>query len=408
MKRILKNIAIKSPLLIVFLVSANMTYAAPGDLVVDFETTPLFSEASFMPGGEAVKWVKVSNNTPDSHTIVAEAINKINPDGLGDFLNLKIKDGGTVLYDDSLSNFLNAGEVVLTILPSNTDTTYDFMVGFDSSAGNSYQEKNLGFDLLIGFQGQSGEQADDAEFSVSSGSSSSGLGSLGGSGGPYQGLLISNDSSPSVLGNDVTITWNTSYYSTSQVIFGPESGAPYNLNIALPNFGYASSSPDFLDKVINHSVTIYGLPPGNYLYRVVSHASPPTISFEHSFVVSAGGGIATNGSISSASPSQVAQNNSPVSKKRTSRNIAAAFIGTDGIAPEETVSNDNNQNIAEKITVEDIISGQKNISKETSANNSASVFSALDEALSGSLKYFLIFLFIVFMIWIIFFRRKES
>ena len=155
-------------------------------------------------------------------------------------------------------------------------------------------------------------------------------------------------------------------------------------------------------------MTIYGLPPGNYLYRVVSHASPPTISFEHSFVVSAGGGIATNGSISSASPSQVAQNNAPVSKKRTSRNIVAAFIGTDGIAPEETVSNDNNQNIAEKITVEDIISGQKNISKETSANNSASVFSALDEALSGSLKYFLIFLFIVFMIWIIFFRRKES
>ena len=407
MKRILKNIAIKSPLLIVFLVSANMTYAAPGDLVVDFETTPLFSEASFMPGGEAVKWVKVSNNTPDSHTIVAEAINKINPDGLGDFLNLKIKDGGTVLYDDSLSNFLNAGEVVLTILPSNTDTTYDFMVGFDSSAGNSYQEKNLGFDLLIGFQGQSGEQADDAEFSVSSGSSSSGLGSLGGSGGPYQGLLISNDSSPSVLGNDVTITWNTSYYSTSQVIFGPESGAPYNLNIALPNFGYASSSPDFLDKVINHSVTIYGLPPGSYLYRVVSHASPPTISFEHSFVVSAGG-TATDGSISSASPSQVAQNNAPVSKKRTSRNIVVALIGTDGIAPEETVSNDNNQNIAEKITVEDIINGQKNISKEPSANNSASVLSALDEALSGSLKYILIFLFIVFIIWIIFFRRKES
>jgi len=408
MTRILKNIAIKSAFLIVFLALANMTYAAPGDLIVDFETTPLFNEASFMPGGEAAKWVKVSNNTPDSHTIVVEAINKINPDGLGDFLNLKIKEGGTVLYDDSLSNFLNAGEVVLTILPSIADTTYDFIAGFDSSAGNPYQEKNLGFDLLIGFQGQGGEQTDDGEFSVSSGSSSSIASGGGGGGDQYQGLLISNDGSPQVLGNDVTITWNTSYYSTSQVIFGPESGAPYNLNIALPNFGYASSSPDFLDKVINHSVTIYGLPPGNYLYRVVSHASPPTISFEHSFVVSAGGGIATNGSISSASPSQVAQNNAPVSKKRTSRNIVAAFIGTDGIAPEETVSNDNNQNIAEKITVEDIISGQKNISKETSANNSASVFSALDEALSGSLKYFLIFLFIVFMIWIIFFRRKES
>src|SRR3989344_660605 len=221
MTRILKNIAIKSAFLIVFLALANMTYAAPGDLVVYFETTPLFSEASFMPGEETAKWAKVSNNTSDSHTIVVEAINKINPDGLGDFLNLKIKESETVLYDDSLSNFLNAGEVVLTILPSSAETTYDFIAGFDSSAGNPYQEKNLGFDLLIGFQGQGGEQADDGEFSVSSGSSSSMASGGGSGGGQYQGLLISNEGSPQVLGNDVTITWNTSYYSTSQVIFGP-------------------------------------------------------------------------------------------------------------------------------------------------------------------------------------------
>lgn len=385
-----------------------MTYAAPGDLIVDFETTPLFSEASFMPGGKVVKWVKVSNNTSDSHTIVVEAINKINPDGLGDFLNLKIKEGGTVLYDDSLSNFFNAGEVVLTILSSSVDTTYDFTVGFDSSAGNPYQEKNLGFDLLIGFQGQGGEQADDGEFTVASGSSSSMVSGGGSGGGQYQGLLISNDASPLVLGNDATITWNTSYYSTSQVIFGPESGAPYNLDLSLPNFGYASSSLDFLDKVINHSVTIYNLPPGNYLYRVVSHASPPTISFEHSFVVSAGGGTRTNGSISSESPSQVTQNNASVSKKRTGRNIITALIGTDKIAPKENSSNNVSQNITEKITVEDIINSQKNISKEPLMNNSASVFSALDEALAGSLKYFLIFLFLVFIIWMIFFRKKES
>lgn len=276
----LKDIALKLGIIFLFFVSANNSYAASGDLVVDFENTPLFTEGSFMPGSQVTKWVKVTNNTSDSHAIIVEAINKINADDLGDLMNLRIKENRNVLYDNGLSNFLDGAEMVLSNLPANASTTYDFIVSLDLGANNNYQGKNLGFNLLIGFQGQGGEQTDDGQFSVSSDSSSLGVGGGGGSGGTYQGLLISNDASPLVNGNDATITWNTSYYSTSQVIFGPESGAPYNLNIALPNFGYASSSPDFLNKVINHSVTIYGLPPGNYLYRVVSHASPPTISVD--------------------------------------------------------------------------------------------------------------------------------
>ena len=84
MRNNFKNIALKLAILFVFLASMNIACAAPLDLTVDFESTPLFSESSFMPGSETTKWIKVSNNTSDSHTIIVEAINKINPDGLGD------------------------------------------------------------------------------------------------------------------------------------------------------------------------------------------------------------------------------------------------------------------------------------------------------------------------------------
>lgn len=389
----------------------NTVYAAPGDLVVEFENTPLFSEGNFIPGGEVAKWVKVSNNTSEPHPIIVEAINKINPNGLGDLLNLQIKENGNVLYNDSLSNFFNSGELVMSNLSGNSSTTYDFIVGFDKTTNSDYQEKNLGFDLLIGFQGHGGQKSSDGQFNISSESSASYLGSVGGSGGPYQGLLISNEASPFVSGNDVTITWNTSYYSTSQVIFGPDSGGPYNLNIALPNFGYASSSPDFLNKVLNHSVTIYNLPPGNYLYRVVSHASPPTISFEHSFVISAIYNTEDKDS-DFMSSQKIIPNKISLSKKKMNGNISSPISNKKEFTFNENFKNESSQSEYKKTNLENKINLQKNtVNKalnKSSINNSASVISSLDEGISKSLKYILISLFSIFIIWMFFFRNKES
>lgn len=404
------NLFIKSALLAVFLAWASISHAAPGDLIVEFESTPLFSEGNFMPGGEVTKWVKVSNNTSEPHAIIVEAINKINPDGLGDRLNLQIKENLTVLYDDTLSNFLNAGEVVLTNLSGNASTTYNFLVGFDTAADNNYQEKNLGFDLLIGFQGQGGEQTDDGQFSVSSGSSSSGLGATRGSGGPYQGLLISNEASPLVSGNEVTITWDTSYYSTSQLIFGPESGGPYNLNIALPNFGYASSSPDLLNKVLNHSVTIYALPPGNYLYRVVSHASPPTISFEHSFSISSNSGESAGDNFSSK-PSTDSTGVIKNSKQSSSLKEISNGDREQGIDADTEIASKNisYSDYASPADSEKSSSVGKLIFKEDEqnpkVNNLASVFSIFDE-IPASFKFIFIFLFVILISWALFLRRK--
>jgi len=114
---------------------------------------------------------------------------------------------------------------------------------------------------------------------VSSGSSS------GGGGGLPPGLTITKESVSILETNEtqVTITWLTNYFSTSQIIYSAEN-EPHILDLDAPNFGYAHSSPEDLNKVTFHSVILTGLASGTtYYYRTVSHASPASISQGYSF-----------------------------------------------------------------------------------------------------------------------------
>ncbi|MDP2741743.1 MAG: fibronectin type III domain-containing protein, partial [bacterium] len=87
-----------------------------------------------------------------------------------------------------------------------------------------------------------------------------------------------------------TVTWTTSYASTSQVIYGKE-GESHTLDLtdnlgSPPKYGYANTTPeyDIISKTTNHSVTVSGLAPGVvYYYRVVSHGSL-AISYEYTLV----------------------------------------------------------------------------------------------------------------------------
>jgi len=107
----------------------------------------------------------------------------------------------------------------------------------------------------------------------------------GGGGGSSPGLSILDESirTTEVGENSVTITWTTSYFSTSQVVYGTDFGV---FSLTQPNYGYPNAAPDPEDstKVVAHSVTITGLIPNTtYYYRTVSHASPATISLERRF-----------------------------------------------------------------------------------------------------------------------------
>lgn len=244
----------------------------------------MFNETNFLPGQNITRLVRVTNNSGVTQRIATQPLNIIDPNRLGDVIQLVIKEGGTTVYNNALSNFLANGEVYLSDLANGANTQYDFTVSFYSGTQNTFQGKNLGFDILIGFQGTEGGILPGA-------GSTSGYGGGGGGGGLPPGLTIVNDNVQitDVGQTSVIISWLTSYNSTSQVIYGAESEA-HTLDLTdtsgtPPKYGYKHTTPetDISPKITFHSVTITGLTPGTtYHFRAVSHGSL-AISTDHTF-----------------------------------------------------------------------------------------------------------------------------
>lgn len=275
-----------------FALGFSHVYAAPDDLLVEFETgnAPLFNEANFLPGSEVSRWANVKNNTPGTQPIIVEAINESDPDGLASVFEIGIYEGGVQHYGTTtLAVFFAAGEVSLSDLAGGgAQTHYDFLVRFVPGANNSYQEKSLGFDILIGFTGDEGGGGE-------SGGSSGGGGGGGGEGSILPGLTISGESARTtdVTQTTAIIEWDTSYRSTSRVVYGTTPGI-FSFTSS-PNYGYPfstveSDTPANPNGVLHHTASISGLDANTtYYYRTVSHASPDTISFEHSFTTTGTG-----------------------------------------------------------------------------------------------------------------------
>lgn len=266
--------------LLTMTVFSSPAKAAPADLIVEFEQTPLFSEASFLPGDSIVRFIKVTNNTPDSKAIAVEAINKNDPNGLAAEFDMSIKEGGNTLFSGTMSDFFSAGELFLSNLNGGGgQTQYDFSITFKPAGANSLQGKTLGFDFIIGFQGSVNNN------SGGSGGGNGGGGGGGGGGGLPPGLSIAEET-VTATGADqtsVTVVWDTSYFSTSQIVYAIE-GENYTFELTPPNYGYPHATVEDPAKVTNHSVTIDGLTQDTtYRYRVISHASPPSISREYIF-----------------------------------------------------------------------------------------------------------------------------
>jgi len=264
------------------------------DLIVIFNTKPLFGAVNFAPGQSVSGLVEVKNNSGATKTIITEAINVTDPQKFGDGLGFKIKENDNTVYgngEKTLTNFFNAGEVNLSSLSNGVTTTYEYIVTFQPAANDDYQGKKLdNFDILIGFKGEEGRAT------VISGTGGGG-GGTGGTGALPAGLTIYTEASSIASNNEVIITWLTNYYSTSRVIYSVASEEHiFNLS-SIPDYGYAHSSPEINtpanpNGVTFHSVTLNSLLPGTtYYYRVISHASPDTVGKELSFTTS--GNLAT-------------------------------------------------------------------------------------------------------------------
>ncbi|MFA4871589.1 MAG: fibronectin type III domain-containing protein [Patescibacteria group bacterium] len=256
-----------------FLFASTVGAQVPQNLVVIFNPNPLFGAVNFLPGDSIVAQIEIKNKSGVSKPVAIEAINVNDPDNFGEALNLKIKEGSQTILNKGLTEFFGQGETFLSNLADNASTTYDLIVTFNSGADNDYQNNVLNnFDILVGFQGEQTPVTPPGQ---------------GGGGGVPAGLTIFNEASINVSNDSATLTWLTNYLSTSRVIWGAASEAHIFDFSSPPNYGYAHSTIDDLNKVTFHSVTLTGLTPGTtYYYRVISHASPDTVSVDHSFTTS--------------------------------------------------------------------------------------------------------------------------
>lgn len=272
---------------------AAFGFAKPAEAVspmsVVFYPNPLFSDSNFMPGDFKEASATITNNTDANQDAYIEAVSVIDDDNLASQMNIEIFENSSSIFHGNFASFLTAGPVSLSSISEGGSKKYDLKISFIEGSDNDYQGKTLSFDICVGFSG--GNQTCTKETAVSEESGTDGSGGGGGAGSRH--LIIYAERATDVGSSGAipesgtaTIIWITNKPATSQVIYGL-SGASYTLDENNPpNYGYPFSTEEDMAKVINHVVVLSGLNPGEtYVYRVVSKASPPTISYEHEFTV---------------------------------------------------------------------------------------------------------------------------
>lgn len=133
------------------------TVFAVGDLAVNWgvpEGDPIFTVANMAPGDVEAHTVNVVNNASSPRPVGVRGVWVSETGNLSTVLDLVISDGVTDLYTNTLAQFFtdSAGPdgIPLTMLGPGAAANYTFMVTFNSSAGNEFQETSVVFDLKIG------------------------------------------------------------------------------------------------------------------------------------------------------------------------------------------------------------------------------------------------------------------
>src|SRR3989339_2268576 len=129
---------------------ASPVLAVDNGTEVLFESTPLFNEANFLPGQSVTRWVKFKNNTADTLKAATKISSYTDNDGLGNWLELVIKEGTVELYKDTLKNFSIAGEQMLSDVVGGDQKQYDFSITMKPETGDAMQGETLNFDIQVG------------------------------------------------------------------------------------------------------------------------------------------------------------------------------------------------------------------------------------------------------------------
>ena len=259
----------------------NPTQANANGITITPE--PIFEVDNFAPGQSVTTTITITNNSGKNYeqiTLNGEATT--NEANFASALELKVDD----LAEKNLGSLLAGDSLVLSGGINNGETkTFNFRIRFKEGGetDNQYQGKNLIFNFIFLFEGNEG-----AEQTV--------MGVFGSSGSTVN-FYIFNENTTNVGSDNVTITWQTNYPSTTQVLYAT-AAENHTLDLSdntgiPPKYGYAHTTPEYdtAPKVTFHSITISSLIPGTtYYYRCVSHSSL-ALSEEHSFTTKGVAGV---------------------------------------------------------------------------------------------------------------------
>jgi hypothetical protein len=151
MKNNMKKL-ILTAIIILSLTTSLSASADSGDFDVQFQNSPLplFHNANFMPGDSVARYIQVTNNTSDAHSVYLWATND-NDEGLAEALYLTITQNSVIVYENTLAGLFSEDYIKLPDIAAGGSPEYILNIYFEDQSGDKYQEKSVGFDINIGF-----------------------------------------------------------------------------------------------------------------------------------------------------------------------------------------------------------------------------------------------------------------
>jgi hypothetical protein len=230
---------------------------------VNFEKTPLFLDANIEPGDSEARTITVTNAGTGSEELYLSSANDFST-GLGEVMSLAVTAPGSAYFTGVFDNFFTITPLSLGSIAGGETKVFTLSAALPSGAGNAYQTKQLGFDLLIGFVG-GGSVTDNPN-----GGSNDG----GGGGGKTNILKIFNELVESVDGRTATLTWNTNLNASTYLVCGVVTDVKFTLTDVAPLFGYQFVLPEQDTNTKVHKAILNGLEIGKYECRPAGRVSP--------------------------------------------------------------------------------------------------------------------------------------
>lgn len=145
------------------LVKPSSAYAV-GDLTVNWGVPagqPIFNFSNLAPGEVHTHTVNVVNNAPSARPVAVRGVLTSQTNNLANVMDIVIRDSGSDVYGGfsptgpkTLAQFFSDSNGVsgipLTTISSGGNKNYSFVVTFENSAGNQFQNSKIIFDLQIG------------------------------------------------------------------------------------------------------------------------------------------------------------------------------------------------------------------------------------------------------------------